>query len=550
MLVPFPLFKRLHDRHHAFTNDPDQDPDHFSFGHKWYQVLLNCFYIPIQYHWLTFTKLKHVDNIRATYPTTIVYFSLVVGALSWIIVSGYIKELIFLLVIPNAVAILVLALFFDYIPHHPHKSIDRYHDSRIYPSRVLNLILLGQNYHLVHHMYPRVPWYKYKEVYEKILPDLEANNAPIEDLAKGIRPKFMRSPNTFKLLDDGRFVKMLLPVSAIKTLTKDSRLIEFQLPKGETLKFKAGQYIVVRKWIAGKQHSRCYSICNPAGQESLKIAVRAHSNGIMSNYLNHQLSVGDELIIEGPFGDFYYPATNKSQNSITEEKQLILIAGGSGITPILAIIETALSKKSCSAIHLLYANRTYESVMFHQHIKNLQKNYPEKFKVTLAISSDTQQQTVGRLNHKNLDKWFNEIKHFNNSDYYICGPKKLNQIVKTVLKHNDIATEKVHSESYTSELEKPQGTLHQVEVRLANGQQIRLPVASNQTVLSVAIDEGLNIPNACGQGTCGTCKLKVLNGRVKPIAHSIPGMTQDEQKAGYTLSCQCLPESDLTLIEI
>ncbi|WP_197466109.1 fatty acid desaturase, partial [Oleiphilus sp. HI0080] len=94
--------------------------------------------------------------IRSTYKSTACYFTAVVSGLLILTALGYGFEIVAFVIIPNIIAVLALALFFDYIPHHPHKSRSRYHDTRIYPGTLLNVLLLGQNYHLIHHMYPRL----------------------------------------------------------------------------------------------------------------------------------------------------------------------------------------------------------------------------------------------------------------------------------------------------------------------------------------------------------------------------------------------------------
>ena len=100
LLVPYRAFQKIHDRHHAFTNDPDRDPDHFSFGDRWYQVILNCLFIPVQYHKLIFTRYRKMEVFRATYFSTFFYMSVVLLSIGFLFSAGYWKELLFLLLIP------------------------------------------------------------------------------------------------------------------------------------------------------------------------------------------------------------------------------------------------------------------------------------------------------------------------------------------------------------------------------------------------------------------------------------------------------------------
>ncbi|WP_197466170.1 MULTISPECIES: fatty acid desaturase [unclassified Oleiphilus] len=552
LLVPYRFFQKIHDRHHSFTNDPDRDPDHYTFAHSWFTVALNSLYIPIQYHVLAFTKLRGVRAIRSTYKSTACYFTAVVSGLLILTALGYGFEIVAFVIIPNIIAVLALALFFDYIPHHPHKSRSRYHDTRIYPGTLLNVLLLGQNYHLIHHMYPRLPWYKYKEVYTRILPDLEVLGAPIEDLRGGTRPGFMTSPNTRSLLDDGKSINMVLEVAKVRALTFDSACIEFKLPQGERLQYQAGQYITVSKWLNGEQQTRCYSLCAKPGSDSLKIGVRRTAQGLVSGFLNDDLKVGDELVVQGPFGDFVYPAAEPN-----EHDGLVLIAGGSGITPILSIAETALAEHPNVSVTLIYACRSRDSIMFFDQLEHLKEQHPERLTIRYVIHQELHDplDIQGRLNKATLAELLpsrgadSSSAQTKRTAFYICGPAGLKDLALDVLAERNIAREQIHIEQFVSSLTEAKGPLHKVDVALADGQTHSLSVASNQTVLEVAKAARIQLPHACSSGTCGSCKLKIEEGEAVSIPNSVPGITSDEKSAGYTLACQCKPLNHLVLSE-
>ncbi len=561
LIAPYRFFQKIHDRHHAFTNDPDRDPDHYTFANNWFTLVLNCLYIPVKYHVLALTKLRRVKVIRDTYTSTAAYFLVTIGGLVTLTALGFGFEVLCFAIIPNVIAVFLLVMFFDYVPHHPHKSRDRYHDTRIYPSKILNALLLGQNYHLIHHMYPRLPWYTYQAVYHRILPDLEAHNTPIEDISGGIRPRFMKSPHTQSLLDGGRSINMLLEVSQMKALTPDAVSIQFKLPEGERLNYQAGQYITVSKWLAGEQQSRCYSLCSSPNKGELKIAVRKTEKGLVSNFLNQDLKVGDELIVEGPFGDFVYPFAEAKQVD-----HLVLIAGGSGITPILSIVETALGEGSSASILLIYACRNRDSIMFFEDLERLKQAHRDRLTVRYVVGQGSDQSSAqdrvqaldlhGRLDAPLMKQLLPELSDskqtgvIQNTEFYICGPEGLKNGVLDLLEKACVCDERVHVEQFVSTLTQPMGTLYPVNVSLADGNRHTLSVASNQTVLEVAKAEGVQLPHACGSGTCGSCKFKVEQGAVATIPDTIPGITLEEKQAGFTLACQCHPLQNLLLSEV
>lgn len=576
MTMPFRFFQKIHDRHHAFTNDPERDPDHFASNESgtWYQVVLNSFYVTFRYHVLAFTKLRNIETINNTYKSTFGYAAIHISVLATLTYFGYGLEVLTIAILPVAIAAFLLVMLFDYLPHYPHSSLDRYHDTRIYPGRLLNLLLLGQNYHLIHHMYPKLPWYKYSEVYRNILPDLEAHDAPIEDIGKGIRPGFLRSPNAMNLLKNGTEVNHVLEVAQVEKLTSDATAVTFDLPsftndngeqQKDVLNFRAGQYITVSKWLNGEHQTRCYSLCTSpqtsAETGQLTVGIRHTPNGLVSGYMNESLKTGDEIVVKGPFGDFMYPPLNAAfvdcNTNVRDDHQLVLVAGGSGITPILSILHTALEQENPSQIHLLYTGRNLESMMFSDQIMLLKEKYAGRLNVSYILEQvDSESEHLsGRLNQTLLSELLPMLGENTqdasdvSTEFYLCGPEGLKNVVVDSLALAGVAAEKTHAEEFVSTAPTPVGRQHQVDISLANGKKHTLRVASNQTVLEVANAEGICIPHACGNGVCGSCKLSVVAGNVGEIPTSAPGIASSDIDCGFTLSCQCRPLSDISLCE-
>jgi len=536
LLVPYPAFKQIHDRHHAFANDPDRDPDHFFMGEFWYQVLANCLFMPVQYH-ITLFKLRHIKSVRDTFPSTLAYFSLILSLVIALAYLGYFVELLLLLFIPNVIAVVILTLFFDYFPHYPHKSLNRFQDSRIYDSALLNVLLLGQNYHLIHHMYPRLPWYKYKGVYQRIKPELIARHAPIDDLSNGIVNGFLSSTNGWETGYQKQGIHLVLKVANITPLTDDAVLVCFDLPATERFAFKAGQYVVVSKWLDNAQHSRCYSLCSSPESGQVAIGVKHHELGRMSGFINTRLNAGDELIIQGPFGNFVYPAEHELVS-----QQLVLIAGGSGITPILSILKTALNAHPVTNIHLLYLTKSPSQTLFFDQLEDLRKRFASVLRITYVHSEES-----GRLTSSELKRWLSATKNSDKTDFYVCGPQELIDTTNKLLTDLNAPKERVHSETFLPKASVPNGPLYQVNISLSSGQHYQLEVAANQTVLEVAKQHGVPLNHACERGVCGSCKIRVVNGCSGPIPDTAPGISHQEQTAGFALACQCKPLSDLSL---
>lgn len=173
----FPVFTRVHLQHHANVNDPENDPDYYvSTGGPLWLINARFFYHEIFFFkrrlWRKYELLEWF--LSRLVVVGIVYLSCQYGFL------GYILNFWFS---PAGVVGLALGLFFDYLPHRPHQERDRWKNARVYPSRILNILIGGQNYHLIHHLWPSIPWYKYQPAYYVVKPLLEKKGC---DLSLGL----------------------------------------------------------------------------------------------------------------------------------------------------------------------------------------------------------------------------------------------------------------------------------------------------------------------------------------------------------------------------
>ncbi|NEP18348.1 MAG: beta-carotene hydroxylase [Leptolyngbya sp. SIO4C1] len=168
----FPVFTRVHLQHHAHVNDPDNDPDHFvSTGGPLWLIAARFFYHEIYFFqrrlWRKFELLEWFLSRSA-----------VAGLIYCAWRFDFLDYLFNLWFSPALVVGLALGLFFDYLPHRPFEERNRWKNARVYPGWLLNLLIMGQNYHLVHHLWPSIPWYKYKPTYEFMKPLLDQKGSP------------------------------------------------------------------------------------------------------------------------------------------------------------------------------------------------------------------------------------------------------------------------------------------------------------------------------------------------------------------------------------
>ncbi len=177
LLVSFPLFRGVHYEHHSHTNDVVRDPDLIvSRAPRW---LLPMWLLGVTVEY----RLKYFGHrlwrSRAELTETLAMEGLVIGLVVLAILTGNFTTLCVLWIAPALIAFACLAFAFDFLPHYPYDSAARYYDTRVYPGRALNAVLLGQNYHLIHHLWTTIPWYRYQGVFRVIRPQLEARHARI-----------------------------------------------------------------------------------------------------------------------------------------------------------------------------------------------------------------------------------------------------------------------------------------------------------------------------------------------------------------------------------
>lgn len=178
--APYPAFRLVHLRHHGATNDPDRDPDHWVAGSNPVVVALRCLTIIGAYYAYILRKLDYTNpqhrrlRVQAVFGV-LGYICVALGLGLWV---GF-EPVLWLWLLPGQLAAGVLAFCFDWLPHHPHSARGRYVDTRVIDVPALSVPMLWQNYHLMHHLYPRVPFYRYRTVFCEQRADLAQQGAPV-----------------------------------------------------------------------------------------------------------------------------------------------------------------------------------------------------------------------------------------------------------------------------------------------------------------------------------------------------------------------------------
>lgn len=323
--------------------------------------------------------------------------------------------------------------------------------------------------------------------------------------------------------------------------TPDSRTYFFDAPG---LNYIAGQFLTVVIQQSGKGVRRAYSFCtSPAADEYPGITVKKIQNGLVSRYIHNNWKEGDLVECLPPAGKFIMPADSK--------KTPVFIAAGSGIVPVVSMIKQALAKGHIKPIYLIFSNRSKESTIFFNFLNELSQNHPQ-----LQISwffSDAFFVNKARLNGEFLDKYFQKIKNENEAglEVFTCGPESFMYLTEVHSRLNGVEHENFHREVFWKEEvsnfqphEFAEGTFD-VEIAFPNGRK-KFLVPGNRTILSIALENNINLPWSCSAGRCSTCQMFLKTGRVYMSRNEV--LTEKDINKGLILTCTAYPvEGPLSL---
>ncbi|WP_299222983.1 fatty acid desaturase [uncultured Aquimarina sp.] len=526
LLFPFSAFVVIHLRHHAHTNDPVNDPDHYVNGSNPLSIFFRCVTLIGHYFGLTLgSHSKKNAAMKSIRNQSIVFLFILMSILSTVIALGYGDALFFVFILSALIAAPILAFSFDWLPHYPHNNLSKYHNTRVVTIPGLEFLSLYQSYHLIHHLYPRVPFYKYRSCFL----DIESELLEKQSIIEGFRSKDLKlfdEQNTYVDIRSGKTWSYILEVENVFQETSDAVKIVFKNLKGNRFLFKPGQYVVVADCVTNSLVSRCYSICEDPITGRLGIAVKSIQGGKLSGHLVTKLKEKDTLRVSGPFGKFILP------NNI--DKPFLFIAGGSGITPIISMIKFVL-RTSEKKVTLLYGCKSKADVIFSNELMELSSMYPKRFTYVLSFEI------------LDVDRQYHSIKEINSDTYcYICGPLPMMEASKIVLNKIGVPDNLVRTEEFSKESKKLTGIEHQVAIKI-NNTKFSYVVDTSETILEAVLRTDNEIPHACMMGDCGTCKAKLIDGDVIWNSKEDIVLLDNEIDQGYVLTCMCSPKTDITI---
>jgi 3-ketosteroid 9alpha-monooxygenase subunit B len=296
--------------------------------------------------------------------------------------------------------------------------------------------------------------------------------------------------------------------------------------------YESGQFCTFRIWVDEQPYIRCYSMSSaPATDSQLRVTVKRTLDGVVSNWMNDHLKPGDLLEVARPAGFFQLGP---------HAGDLVAFSAGSGITPVLSLLKTALAT-TARQVRLLYANRDADAIILRAEIDELRSSH--RGRCTVSHHLDVESGFVGAEQIRTFAGAASE-----DAQFYICGPGPFMDLVEHTLRASGVDEARIHIERFTPAEPPPEddaaveGTATTSRVTIAlNGRTDSVDHHPGTTILQTARQMGMAPPFSCEMGSCATCMAMLREGTV--TMHVNNALTPDEVEEGWVLTCQSVPTS-------
>ncbi|NUP09634.1 MAG: ferredoxin--NADP reductase [Polyangiaceae bacterium] len=327
-----------------------------------------------------------------------------------------------------------------------------------------------------------------------------------------------------------------LRVREVVRETQDAISMVLVDPSGAPIAFEAGQFFTVTRHVGDKPVRRAYSASSPAHVTSeVRLTVKEVPNGLVSTDLVRNLKAGDSIDVSGPSGSFTVPGGRK---------RIVLIGGGSGITPLMSIARTHLTANQAMQIDLVYGSRGEPDIIFKDALKELEAEHEGRFRVRHVLEDAHEiASRQGRLDRATVLGELDGLGAFEHDGtmFFVCGPVGMMDEARAALESRKIPASRLKEERFVSPADASAGGSEEpqsVDV-LLNGERHQVVVKPGLTILEAAQDQGVDMPFSCTVGGCASCRVKLKSGKVSLGEPNC--LDPDEKADGYILACVSKP---------
>jgi ring-1,2-phenylacetyl-CoA epoxidase subunit PaaE len=353
-----------------------------------------------------------------------------------------------------------------------------------------------------------------------------------------------------------------LTVADVRRETPDAVSVAFEVPPalGDDYRFAQGQYVTLRARVGGEECRRSYSICSGLDDGELRVAVKEVEGGRLSTFVNRELRPGDRLDVMTPMGRFTVPLDP------TAARAYLAIAAGSGITPILSIVKTVLTREPQSQVLLLYGNRSSDRISFRSELEDLKDRFVGRLTVLHVLSREVLDVPLlnGRIDRAKIDAVLDRVLPLRAIDHvFLCGPFGLIDEARAALEARGLPHERLHVELFTpaDDAHRPAAAVvgahpagapanvdHAAEAELLlGGRRHKVGLLAGETVIDAAHRVGVEAPYSCKGGMCCTCRAKLVEGEVEMATNY--SLEPWELEAGFVLTCQARAVTDRLVVD-
>ncbi len=341
-----------------------------------------------------------------------------------------------------------------------------------------------------------------------------------------------------------------LKVAGVARLCDDAVAVTFDVPSAlaSDFDFKPGQSLTLRRSVDGRDERRSYSICAAAGTAP-RVGVRLVPGGLFSSWLLNDVRAGDTIEVAPPTGSF--------TPDLTQGGHHVLIAAGSGITPVLSIVSSLLATPDAT-VTVLYGNRRTDTVMFADELADLKDRAPSRLELIHVLSREPREAELftGRLDVPKLRQLFSSLVPVSEVDHWwLCGPFEMVTGAQELLTSLDVPRARIHQELFYVDT-PPEPVAHLDPEVAGESSEVRVVLDSRSSTMTLprtsSVLDGAqryrpDLPFACKGGVCGTCRARVTEGKVDLRRNF--ALEEAEVAAGFVLTCQSYPVSETVTVD-
>jgi ferredoxin-NADP reductase len=336
--------------------------------------------------------------------------------------------------------------------------------------------------------------------------------------------------------------QMGLRVVEVIDETPSTRTLRCQRMDGPLPPFRPGQYLSVLTEVEGVRTNRPYSISSVPGAGHLDLTIKVVPDGFVAPHLARHVGQGDELVTTGTAGTFVH-------EPLIHGRDLVFIAGGSGITPFMSMIRTIHQERSAPRVHLIYGSRKEDDVIFRNELDSLAAAH-EWFSLSLVISepSPRWQGLTGWIDRALLDRVVGEVE---GRMFYLCGPSELYALAEPALRTLGVEQHRITRELFGAPRDVTQEPGWPTEVEGDELFQVDIEgkgsvsAQAGESLLTALERHDVDVPTVCRTGACSACRVRITDGASFALAQA--GIREADRQAGFTHACVTYPLSDMGL---